>query len=411
MEFNYTNAFLIIIVLQAFFCGSIFTDETSYLEASKAISEFKSANGFAPTVEYYFDWILNKNHTFTNSETAKLWFVFIKQQIPIIQTKDLLSLAVTKRDSIRDFKCRLIVNDEVCDKNNKKLEIWVYDYALKENCFLVDEYLKEKPENRTITSSNGSFQIFITAFSDRFYPSASIDTISSKSKAFLSVSPLCQAMLFDSVSFEVPHISFDFALCDKLIVFEKEININGHPRIILGNKNRFYYLDKDKDFSVVKKEVFYSITEDYEDGFHIVGRYLSEETIFENLQDFGNGIWLPNHIVNTSFDEKSNIVRKEVIDVENMSLNSGIQESFFTDIIPENAVVADGIRGLVYRQSDSPSINSLIKETANSKRVFIYRYISIISGLVLIFIVLVIKYRLYLKDKRERENKTVEETK
>jgi hypothetical protein len=108
---------------------------------------------------------------------------------------------------------------------------------------------------------------------------------------------------------------------------------------------------------------------------------------------------------------KSNIVRKEVINVENMSLNSGIQESFFTDIIPENAVVADGIRGLVYKQSDSPSIGSLLKEHAKSKRVMIFRYISIISGLILIFIALALKYRAYLKNKRERKNKTEEETK
>jgi hypothetical protein len=274
---------------------------------------------------------------------------------------------------------------------------------------LVDEYLEGDDESRSITSSDGDLLIYVAAFSNKWkYPSASIDPISSRSKSFLSATPLCQSMLFDTVSAEMPHIGFDFLLCGNMIVFEKEKQLNDHACLIMGNKNRMYYLDKDKDFSVVKKEVYSSITEDYEDGFRIVGRYLSEQTEFMDIQDFGNGIWLPNNVVYTQFNKEGKIIRVETIKVEEMKLNSGLQKKFFTDIIPENAMIADGIRGLVYRQSDHSSIDSLLKETVKSKRIFIYRYISIISGFALIFFVLIIKYRQYLKAKRERENRTEE---
>jgi hypothetical protein len=62
-------------------------------------------------------------------------------------------------------------------------------------------------------------------------------------------------------------------------------------------------------------------------------------------------------------------------------------------------------------QSDSPSIDSLLENTVKSKRVMIFRYISITAGILMIIIALLLKYRAYLKDKREHENKTEEETK
>jgi hypothetical protein len=62
-------------------------------------------------------------------------------------------------------------------------------------------------------------------------------------------------------------------------------------------------------------------------------------------------------------------------------------------------------------QSDSPSIDSLLENTVKSKRVMIFRYISITAGILMIIIALALKYLAYLKNKREHENKTEEEIK
>jgi hypothetical protein len=161
----------------------------------------------------------------------------------------------------------------------------------------------------------------------------------------------------------------------------------------------------EKNFSVVQKECYRT---DFSDG-HLV-RNRTNLVRFDGFREYNNSLWFPEKCIDESFyEEKLTVVQSVVF--RNVEVNIGIEDNTFSDIIPDNAIVFDGVKGLAYKQSDSLSIDSLLKETVKSKRVFIYRYISIISGLVLIFIVLVIKYRLYLKDKRERENKTEEETK
>jgi hypothetical protein len=113
---SYNKLLTTIIGLSAFLLSTVLADQTSYLKTSSEISEFRKLNGYAPTVDDYFNWLLNKDSTFTNSETAKLWFDLVKQQKPIIHTKDILSLSKAKRDSIQDFQCKIKVIYDDDDK-------------------------------------------------------------------------------------------------------------------------------------------------------------------------------------------------------------------------------------------------------------------------------------------------------
>jgi hypothetical protein len=102
--------------------------------------------------------------------------------------------------------------------------------------------------------------------------------------------------------------------------------------------------------------------------------------------------------------------KHEIITVSSIQINQGIKDdNYFTDFIPDDAFVSDANHHLVYKQSDKDSINSLAKEPVKSKNLF-WNYVSIVIGLLMIFITLILKYLAYRKAKCERKKKT-EETK
>jgi hypothetical protein len=80
---------------------------------------------------------------------------------------------------------------------------------------------------------------------------------------------------------------------------------------------------------------------------------------------------LPRKIITEYFDQKGFLSRCDTVDVNDIKINIAVVDSYFSDFIPEDALVSDAINEMTYKQSDSPSINSLIKETAKSKRIFI----------------------------------------
>ena len=85
-----------------------------------------------------------------------------------------------------------------------------------------------------------------------------------------------------------------------------------------------------------------------------------------------------------------------------MHFNRPLPKSFFSDVIPEDAMVSDGINHLVYVYGDRTSIGGLLNDTVRSKRVMIFRYISVTLGLVMVIIALVMKYREYRKRKNSK---------
>jgi hypothetical protein len=246
------------------------------------------------------------------------------------------------------------------------------------------------------------------------YPSVGISNSISRSMFFQPFSPVAMAMLLDVEQYGMLNDNFDLLLFLKNTggwVYEKTEIVDGVECIILAHLTRQIYLDINRDFSVIQDNFYSTIFEYPSDGVRIMDRFLSSQKKLSNLKNFGNAIWLPQQTEYTYFDKSGKIIERRFIELVSAEINKDIPDTLFTDIVPENAIVFDKSRNMIYKQSDHASIDSLLKETVKSKRVFIYRYISIISGLVLIFIVLVIKYRLYLKAKRERENKTDEETK
>jgi outer membrane lipoprotein-sorting protein len=379
---------------------------------SEMIRQFKSTHGHQITDREFFDMIFAPNSDVNFGDCHVLWNEFKEIQKPFIEKETLISLLKAYRDSISDLsysyksvlspitsESQLIANEEngryvvskqkvlltlINDKNNTKdydNYLLCYDGNVK---YVVDYAIDEKMPNVSIDN--------ITSF-DQFYPMNSL-------LAF-------QALLDTKKVWNKTESFYDlvaFLENEGSVILENLEEYHGQNCIVATDGVYRFRICPDYNYAVLNKECYVT---NFSKQHKTLERVLTNSVNFESYNNYGNSIWLTNKCIDESFSNGSPTV-KIVTLFKNIKINSGIEDSVFTSVIPEDAIVFDGIRGFVYKQNDSSSIESLLRETAKSKRVFIYRYISIISGLVLIFIVLVIKYRLYLKDKRERENKIEE---
>jgi len=85
--------------------------------------------------------------------------------------------------------------------------------------------------------------------------------------------------------------------------------------------------------------------------------------------------------------------------VSGVELNKEIDPKTFTDIFPEDVLVADLVRNLSYEWSDRPSIDAILDKAVKSKRVWTLQYISLTLGILLLLAWFIIQYRAYLKRK------------
>jgi hypothetical protein len=177
------------------------------------------------------------------------------------------------------------------------------------------------------------------------------------------------------------------------IINEDLVAVDGIDCILISNGNSIY-LDPSKDYSVVKIEDFRVVIDPNGEEREIP---LETVTMSDHV-DYGNGIWVPHKIdVTYSFGDDSD--GRVIIEVKNVEVNKKIGDELFTNIFPDDTVVADAVHNLVYTWSDRPSIEATLKSVVKSKRVWTFQIISLTVGTLLILIWIIIKYRAYLKEK------------
>ena len=227
--------------------------------------------------------------------------------------------------------------------------------------------------------------------------------------------PFFQTGFFDSTKFGYPYLDSDVVSFLKgpvaslpdgkknnlvPFVFEKIESVEGEKCIVVSDFSTAMYFAVEKDFSLVQSEVYSQIMTTIANGGGVLsGRKISARTKFSKMKDYGNGICLPSNIELERFND--NPVQYEKVVILSVKINEGIKDNYFTDIIPDDAIVADAENVMVYKQGDRSSIEGLLKDAAKSKRVMIFRYISVTLGLIMIAIWFVLKYRKYLKKRTE----------
>jgi hypothetical protein len=386
-------------------------DDISFLKIKKELQDFSSTLGYTPTEENYYQLICRKGIELTVREQGILWMELVKLQRPIVSLEDIKEILNAKQKSIKSFKCEFNLTHE--NKTNKSDVLngkTNYIYAIKLPSFFIDTRREDADRfiiDHQIFSYTGDRLINI-ANPQSSLPNARILELPTRSIGFCPDSPFAQAMLYDTNNFDSSHPGFDFAVFFSqlsMVVFEKKEYCNKSECVIVAGMGHRLLLDINRDFSLVKSISYFHHFENTSEGPKTVKRTLLSTRLLSDISDYGNGIWLPSKIENIHYSPNEEVIASDIIQCAKIEINN-VSDDFFENIIPNNAIVFDGIRKMTYKQSDSPSIDSLLKETAKSKRILIFRYISVISGLALIFIAIVMKYRQYLKNKRERENRT-----
>ncbi|MDR2408421.1 MAG: hypothetical protein LBE13_09975 [Bacteroidales bacterium] len=401
----------------------VYAEDSSYLQKTlQAIRQHKGETGVPPNDIDFFRLIIQLQIPLTSEEREQVKLELEKLQSPVISKNDLIKLYESKKKVIQNLEQKYQYTSQDFDTQGNRIahdEFVIRQlfsgnkiYSEKEN---IDNDLK-KITTHSIFSFDGDVERHVFEL-DSNSPYASIKRFDNRELYFELGNVLSVVMLTDSrndLNSDVA-IGYDFIqlLRSDGIVFEKTEIFDNRQCVVVSNGMFRIFLDIVGDFSVVHVECY---DLEYMVSFPklIVSHFYKDaERNLYRLKDYGNGIWFPEESQLFFYDKHEKIVRKEIVFYENISLNTKILDSFFRDVIPENAMVTDSINNITYIYSDHASINSLIKETVKSKRIFIYRYISIISGLALIFIALTMKYLAYIKAKRERKNKTAveEETK
>lgn len=376
-----------------------------YHKVKAALMEYKSQKGVAPNDEVFFAMIFDPKYDICDLDQAVLWNDLVKLQSPQITLENLRSLVAAKRNSIRDFYCDFSVireNEEA--GNDPEIGKTTYKCAYKNNLFFVE---RQKKDDHSRVAFSGD--LFIKVW---FHPSVQANILpppASLHDGFVPMMPLFQSMIGDAGVFHTHHAGFDLLQCldrsENMCVFEQTELIDGRKYLVLGNFTKRLLLDIERDFSVYQ---FLGYT--YQSGplkssdpsktSRMISRTRESERSLTGLTDYGNGIWLPKKAENLYFSgQTGKVTMSDVVTYNGIKLNQGLKAEFFEDVIPEDALVTDSIRDMVYAFSDRASINGLIKDVTKSKRVMIFRYISVTVGLALIVLALFMKYREYQKRK------------
>jgi hypothetical protein len=343
-------------------------------------------------------------------KTGELFVGIVNGQEPMISKESLLKLVEIKQNSISDFRCRYTVFEEEFDTvlNSVVSRKTSYEYAVSRNkLYLSYEYISggDGRESSTIRSYDGEQIITLLVYPDgHLHVGIRAPDSDVLMSLFRGSMPLSLARLFDPRLCGLSGIDWWesnlmlFQQSGRLYgIFEKDEMVDGRQCLVVADLMSRFYLDPQRDFSVVQSEGYRL---EYSDTGHLVGRRLGARSKLFDLRDHGNGIWIPYRAVSEDFDSSGNVTHRSTIDVSHVEINKGLDDDFFTGFVPDDTPVADTITGLAYLYGERPSINDLLKATAKSKRVFIFQYISVTAGVIMIIIALIM---MYLKRRKRSE--------
>lgn len=398
---NYNSFLWFSLVLAFFFLCFIHSkivqaDQDSY---DRAIHKINSMQSQIPNEKVFFQICADPSINLDFKERSFLYQIIKSKQKPLIKRTELLELFNAKRNAIHDcffeYSVNVIIPKDLPDQEAGQFS-YSYIFAFKNNKFYKFKKGKrwETDIENIITAYDGEITRLVRS-PENDMPSAEISDKQSLYIFDISHLPLKEARLANPIYYD-EFDNYHTFLADKRICFFSEEIDNIKCEVATDIRNKVYF-DPEKDFSIVRYEEFEPLDLSSMNSIVVNGtkqycRKMNLRCNLSNYRDFGNGIWIPHSIETTEFhNDKESVIIKTTVDVA--KINEGISDEFFADIIPENSFVIDSVRKMTYMQQDSPSIDSLLKNVVKSKRVYIFRYISVAFGLVLIILALVMKYR------------------
>ncbi|MCL2004858.1 MAG: hypothetical protein FWG73_01725 [Planctomycetaceae bacterium] len=339
-----------------------------------------------------------------------------QQKNPPVSLESLIRLFTSKRDSIRDFVCKYRLLDQRFDDNGAGASetVIAYEYGFKGSKMLIERNVLSPSNSEGVRRLSYDGEVFIDLREVASMPmQAGIMPAEDRGIFVQGNLPILTSGLFDVRSWDVP-LPFDdlvFFLEGDFFggrqppipatIFESIEMVNGNRCVVAATMQaKSVFLSLEHDYSIVQSNRYGTFFKVKHGQRVPAGIYLTMRETMHGLKDYGNGIWLPDEVVREFYAENGNIVRRQTVNVLLYSINNNLEDSYFTNFIPEGVIVSDTVRGMVYEWSDHPSINALIKKTAKSKRTWFLQYLSLTVGCILILLVVVVKYIKYLKQKQ-----------
>ncbi|MDR2438285.1 MAG: hypothetical protein LBE12_02790 [Planctomycetaceae bacterium] len=399
----------------------VIADDSLVQTIIRDIENFAALNNIVPDDRDIEPLIRPHEHELTDIQIMQIASVLIKMQKPLISKNALAKLIDSKIASIQSIRIKYEVEVRSLDMSSSESDHRMVDFIMDKGQFYVNYSFnnKRKSTDKTLTQTikayNGGYVSSVKFFYDKSrIIEGEILPFEGLEELFPYECPLYYSCLFSQEILTQANktpLSLSAALSgtedQSGIIYEKTVPIDGVNCIQIYFDATRFYLDPNKDFSIVRIEK-YRFVQDPSDG-------TEKQTTFRVFSmsdhiDCGNGVWIPKYL-HLIYNLGSRHDRQVTIRVFDVEINKKIDPKIFTDIFPEETFVSDLVHKLTYKWSDRPSIESTLDSIIQRKSVTILRWISVISGLALIFIALVMKYRQYLRNKRERENRAEEETK
>ena len=355
-------------------------------EFNKARDEIVN-HGEPLTYDEFFE--MTGRHDLSRPESSELWRLMIGRQNPPISIDELKTLYERKRDSIKTFYA-------VFRDGDKTLT-----FALKENDQL---YLEEEDRSKASDDDAAHVSTYrtIRAQNKSDYRHVSFYTLENgKERSSAQLMPRSDFSARQCCRWENPltisriacpgdSMSQDMAKYleerKDLYLFEKPEIIDGHRCLVLTDQNSKIYLDADKDYCVYA--VFlHSRLEKSKWGGGYISRHTSEptgKTVLHGLKDYGGGIWLPSRAEIVRYAEDGSIESEKEIVYDKIKINRRIRDSFFENIIPDDAMVMDEFRVMDYRWRDRNLLDIPEKDRPAVRHQRVYRSICVALGLALI---------------------------
>ena len=368
-------------------CEIVGADDLDFQRAVYSLKNLKNNEGEPPDIKDYFGFISEHGRHFSFNEQMDLYVEVLRMQRPVIALTEIISITRAKQDSISDVISRYTVSKAGLDRvSNREVSVVnSYTFAYDRGKLHFDQTLSDNNNiARQTFSYDGERRSRVDFPRGReMTPFAAIGNLDADGWFFQREFPLLQAMVFNTNKLNDSQKSLDLYVMlntPGTHVYQKRTVIDGVSCILVANMARRVYLDPERDFSVIRYEGY---RVEFGTDDNITGASLITRRVFEDLKDYGNGLWLPSKIKN-SFYENGQKIWAETITVEKLAINEGIDESLFTGNFPEKTLVFDVDRNFSYLQSDSPSIDGLLRSVVQSKRVWTLQIISVTLGILMI---------------------------
>ena len=341
--------------------------------------------------------VFKENPKLTAAQQHELISKMYLNASPIIDLESLHKIWKSKRQSISSFSidyqeayCHL---DGKGKKENLRKLNYKYIYGGKNKLQYVRMGKIEPGASEKVLVSLYEDRKITVSFPKNNYVNAGILGVTPQEHMVSFWNPynpvLCSSLLSDKDFYQpvVQNRDVVAALSDstRYHVMEGIENINGYRCVVVANISSRFCLSIDHNYAIIQHTTYKPITLSSDRSTNPNERkFIDRSQIYQctcsELVDVGNGIWFPKKIEIESEDE-TQLHQLIIMHVNDIRINEQIPDSIFTEVIPDGAYVADGIRDMVYIWGNRTSIGSLIKETVKSKRQTIYRNFSIVLGL------------------------------